>query len=108
MFGKLKTRLLRTHTAIMGGLESVLGSESRLASLDALEEALVSSDVGVKVASELVDGIKDSLHLGRDAAASRMRDMIYLMIKGVEAPLAVSVGGPPFVVMVLGVNGVGA
>ena len=51
--------------------------------------------------------MKDSLHLGKDAVASRMRDMVYLMIKGVEAPLDVSVGGPPFVIMVLGVNGVG-
>ncbi|MEK7880368.1 MAG: signal recognition particle-docking protein FtsY [Deltaproteobacteria bacterium] len=107
MLGKLKTRLLRTHNAIMGGLESVLGSESRLSSLDALEEALVSSDVGARVAGEIVDGLKDSLHLGKDAVASRMRDMVYLMIKDVEAPLDVSVGGPPFVIMVLGVNGVG-
>ncbi|MBI5599926.1 MAG: signal recognition particle-docking protein FtsY [Deltaproteobacteria bacterium] len=106
---RLKARLARTHNAIMGGLESVLGKQSRKESLEALEEALIMADVGVKTSAEIADRLKDGFSgfWQREDLRDRLREEVLTILKDVESPLAVPSGQAPFVIMVLGVNGVG-
>jgi fused signal recognition particle receptor len=102
----LKSGLLRTHNAIIGGLESALGKASSKESLEILEEALITADVGVKTTLEIVEGLGPGDLEGLKAS---LRGSIYSVLKEVEAPpLEIYIKtASPFVIMVLGVNGVG-
>ncbi len=105
----LKSGLARTHSAIMGGVETAVSAEEKLSGpemLEKLEEALISADVGVAAATELVEGIRDRHGLW-DATALRdyFREALYDILKEIDKPL--DTGKKPFVMMVLGVNGVG-
>ncbi len=105
-FDSLKAGLARTHNAIMGSVESAFTGESREELLERLEESLIRSDVGVKASSEIVDHMRTKL-VGKDMEKLRecLRDEISGILQAVERPLVVD--RSPFVIMVLGVNGVG-
>jgi fused signal recognition particle receptor len=102
----LKVGLARTHNAIMGSVEGAFGGESREDLLERLEGSLIASDVGVKTSSEIVDRLR-GLMAGRDAERLKenLRGFLYEVLKEAESPLEIT--GAPFVIMVLGVNGVG-
>lgn len=102
----LKAGLARTHNAIMGGVESALTGTSREVLLERLEESLISSDIGVKTSSEIVDDLRNLLAGWDNERLKRhLKDSLYNILKDVERPLVVD--RKPFVMMVLGVNGVG-
>ncbi len=105
-FESLKAGLARTHNAIMGSVESAFTGESREALLERLEEALISSDVGVRTSADIVDRLRSVL-AGRDneKLKQHLKSNIYGILKVVEKPLEINKS--PFVIMVLGVNGVG-
>lgn len=105
-FESLKAGLARTHNAIMGSVESALTGSSREDILERLEESLITSDVGVKASSEIVDALRTRL-AGKDGEKlkSYLKESVYDILKEVERPLEITV--KPFVIMVLGVNGVG-
>lgn len=102
----LKAGLARTHNAIMGNVEAAFTGASRDEILERLEESLILADVGVTTSAEIVDRLR-AVFAGRDSEVLKqlLRDSIYDILKEVEKPLDVS--GKPFVIMVLGVNGVG-
>lgn len=105
-FENLKSGLARTHNAIMGSVESTFSEVSREELLDNLEESLIMADVGVNLATEIVDDMRAKL-TGKDPEKLRelLREAVYDILKEVEKPL--DLYRSPFVVMVLGVNGVG-
>lgn len=105
-FESLKAGLARTHNAIMGSVEAAFTGVSREEVLDKLEEALISSDVGVKTATEIVDNLRTKM-VGWDPNKFKdlLKDSIYDILKEVERPLEIDRN--PYVIMVLGVNGVG-
>jgi fused signal recognition particle receptor len=103
----LKSRLLKTHNTIIGGIESAIGRGSRKEILEILEEALITADVGVKNTQEMVDGLSECLLQDMESLNGRLRDSIFQTLKEVEAPLDIEAGDAPYVIMVLGVNGVG-
>ncbi|MBI5885157.1 MAG: signal recognition particle-docking protein FtsY [Deltaproteobacteria bacterium] len=102
----LKAGLARTHNAIMGNVEAAFTGASREEILDQLEESLILADVGVTTASEIVDRLR-TVFAGGDPERLRqlLRESVYDILKEVERPLDIS--ARPFVMMVLGVNGVG-
>ena len=105
-FSGLKARLIRTHNAIMGTVESAVAATSREDILSSLEESLISSDVGVRTSSEIVDSLRETL-AGRDGGKLKesLKDALHGILKEVERPLEIT--GRTFAIMVLGVNGVG-
>ncbi|MBI1910521.1 MAG: signal recognition particle-docking protein FtsY [Deltaproteobacteria bacterium] len=108
-FESLKAGLARTHNAIMGSVESAFNlnnGESREELFERLEESLITSDVGVKASMEIVGNLRTRL-VGWDTNKFKeyFRESIYDILKEVEKPLEIDKN--PFVIMVLGVNGVG-
>ena len=102
----LKTGLSRTHSALLGGVESAISAqvkEDPEVVLERLEEALICADVGVAAATGLVESMRNRW----DASKFRdyFKDALYDILKDVERPLEIN--KKPFVMMVLGVNGVG-
>src|SRR5579875_2508452 len=78
--------------------------------LDELEVALLTADVGVEATRELIDGLRRRMQRREfaDAAALRgaLRDALIAVLEPVSQPLEIA-GHHPFVVLVVGVNGVG-
>ncbi|MBQ9475824.1 MAG: signal recognition particle-docking protein FtsY [Bacteroidales bacterium] len=77
--------------------------------LDAIEEALVESDMGVdttlKVIDNLEDRVKRDKYMSSDELTALLREEISALIP--DAPAPSSEAPKPYVVLVVGVNGVG-
>ncbi len=79
--------------------------------LDEIETALLSADVGVTASSELADNLRKRMHKrefadGR-ALLSALRTELIALLKPVAVPLAIDPAAKPFVILTVGVNGVG-
>jgi fused signal recognition particle receptor len=105
---RLRRGLLSTRERLAGQLDVVLGrgpgDVTRV--LPELEEALVSADVGVRTAAELVARVKTRVGSTADGSGIRraLREEIEATLGAEEAPVP---SVRPWVVLVLGVNGVG-
>ena len=82
--------------------------------LDAIEEALLSSDMGVDTTLKLIDNLEERVErdkfMNMDELVDILRDEIgkLLNVNGEEAPVQVfDFTKKPYVVLVVGVNGVG-
>jgi fused signal recognition particle receptor len=78
--------------------------------LDELETILITADVGVEASSTLVEGLRKRMHkrefADADALLAALREALVAMLLPVQQPLEVS-GHAPFVVLTVGINGVG-
>jgi fused signal recognition particle receptor len=105
---RLRRGLVATRERLLGQLDAVLARAPNDADrvYPELEEALVAADVGVRTAAELVAGVRGRVGHGGDAGGIRaaVRDEVAAIL-GADAPPAPT--ERPWVVLVLGVNGVG-
>ena len=112
-FDKIKQSLTRTKEQFVERLDEIVrgadapaerGRPVNLETLDALEEALVSADVGVAATDQIVSAIRQ-----RRARGESLRDLvkaeILSILRGAERPA--SNGRRPHVVLIVGVNGTG-
>ncbi len=110
---RLKTGLQKTRKGFLRSLDQVFLGKKQLDDemVARLEEVLVTADIGVKTAYELLENVTDRVkrrELGdSEAVISHLKALIKDILSGVEAPLRVGYGSGPFVVMALGVNGSG-
>ncbi len=78
--------------------------------LDELETTLITADVGIAATHELVEDLRRRMHKREFADANALLDALrtalITMLQPVAQPLQVS-GRKPFVLLVVGVNGVG-
>lgn len=109
-FEKLKAGLKKTKDSMMGKIERLLHSFTKIDEelFEELEETLITSDIGVTTSEKICDelrsqvkakGITDPL-----AVKDMLKDIIADML-GEEVPLDMST--TPSVILVIGVNGVG-
>jgi fused signal recognition particle receptor len=113
ILSRLKRGLFMTHNELIAKVGDAIRArfEPDPAALDALEEALLSADVGPATASELVERVKEEA--GRHGAEET--DVVRRVLKEeVERRLTISgtlpigeLSGKPHVVLVVGVNGTG-
>lgn len=78
--------------------------------LDELEVTLLSADVGVGATTELIDDLRRRMHKREFADAMALRETLRARLTALLEPVAqpLDVGGrKPFVLLVVGVNGVG-
>ena len=114
---KLEEGLEKTRTSFLGKIGRLLAGKDQVddSVLDDLEEALVTSDVGVKTTLEVIKRVEARVardkYVSSDELTNLIREEIAsLVVKGeahrpadFEAPLE----NRPHVIMVVGVNGVG-
>jgi fused signal recognition particle receptor len=110
---KLRQGLSRTKQQIVTRFEEIVGTadtpESRTRSVDvhtleALEELLVSADVGVPATERIITAVRDRTRHGES-----LRDMVKAEIAGIFAAASAPPpdGHRPHVTLVVGVNGTG-
>jgi len=79
--------------------------------LDEIETALITADVGVTAATQLIEGLRKRMK-AREFADARalltaLRSELIAMLQPVARPLQIDSAARPFVLLTVGVNGVG-
>ncbi len=111
LFQNLKRGLLKTHQGFVGSLDRLFSGTKQIDQdlIDALEEILITADLGVRTTSRLLEGIQNSAKSQDCHSPERikefLRDEILQILSAGERP--VQVNKKPFVFMIVGVNGVG-
>ena len=112
MLRRLKGALSKTRQRWRQGLENLIHGKKTIDAdlLERLEEILMSADLGIHTVQRLLTGVRDRLDRHERADPSRLnvflKAELLAVLKKKESPLDLS-GPVPFVVMMVGVNGVG-
>ena len=110
-FGRLEAGLTKSSGRLSAGIGAVF-TKRRLddAALEALEELLITADLGVETAARLTQEIART-RFDREVAPEAVRAALAEAIAGILAPVAkpleISPDHRPHVVLVVGVNGTG-
>lgn len=110
-FARLKDGLKRTSSAISEGITGIF-TKKKLdqASLDELEELLISADLGVGPAARVVESLRKT-RFGKDVSPEEVREAlaeeIAAMLAPVAKPLVLDATARPHVILMVGVNGTG-
>jgi fused signal recognition particle receptor len=114
IFQRLRRGLAKTQGLLVGGVDDLLrpGRGMDEALYEELEEVLIVADVGVEATRRLMEGIRRESKRKGIADANDviplLRHEVLEILRPYEAPLVIEGSkGVPFVVMVIGVNGVG-
>ncbi|POS01717.1 signal recognition particle-docking protein FtsY [Flavobacterium croceum] len=109
--------LEKTKTSFFSKLTKAVAGKSKVDDevLDNLEEVLVSSDVGVNTTLKIIERIEERVskdkYLGTDELNAILREEIAALLSetnsGEESEFIVPSTTKPYVIMVVGVNGVG-
>jgi len=113
VFGRLRDSLTRTKQQIVDRFDDIVRRADEpdrrsgtvdLETIDALEEVLISADVGVAATDRIVGAVKQ-----RPRNGSSLRDLVKEEIRGIFAAVdrPVAVTEHPKVTLVVGVNGTG-
>jgi fused signal recognition particle receptor len=113
-FQKLSAGLTKTREAVTGQLDRMLGRAADPALLDDLEAALLGADLGVPAVDRIMEQLRGQMRGGNFSSADRVREQLRASllealrpIQGLSIEQLVAQGPKPFVVLVVGVNGVG-
>jgi fused signal recognition particle receptor len=108
---KLTSGLSKTSARVTSSLSSLLGRSSiDAASIEEVEDALISADLGTAAAARLAERVRRHKFDGEVTAevlASALADGITEILEPVAAPLVPQPGNRPHVVLLVGVNGSG-
>lgn len=113
LFGRLKSGLSRTRSRLSEGLSSlVLGEKQIDASiLDDVETQLLSADVGLEATDQIIANLKRQLDRKELSDPERFMVALQAELRALLEPateaLQIDASRKPFVILVVGVNGVG-
>lgn len=111
-FDRLKSGLSKTHENLVGRIDTLLLGKKQIDAdtLEELEEILITADIGVSTAVELIRTLEQRLKRNElqdaDALRRALKEEILARLAKHCAPLDTA-AHVPFVIMVIGVNGVG-
>jgi fused signal recognition particle receptor len=104
--------LSKTHETIVGRIDTLLLGKKQIDSetLEELEEILISADLGVATSNELIRILeqrlkRDELRDGTALKKALKEEMLARLVQ--DAPVIDVDSASPYVIMVIGVNGVG-
>ncbi|ACS93531.1 signal recognition particle-docking protein FtsY [Teredinibacter turnerae T7901] len=112
-FTRIKQGLSRTSNQLSGGLASLLLGKKAIDDelLEEIETLLLMADVGVEATTDIIDDLTARVARKQladsDALYAALRQSLADLLLDVEAPLDVECAQKPFVILVVGVNGVG-
>lgn len=116
-FSRLSDGLSKTRDGVVGRINNLVKSKGTIdeETLEQMEEILISGDVGVDTALTIVEQIRERVKQEKYKSVEELdkliRDEMQMLIGGEEDPGANPFSIPrdkhPYVIMVVGVNGVG-
>jgi fused signal recognition particle receptor len=111
-FSRLKKGLLKTRVNIGAGFSSIFSGKKIDDDLfEELETQLLTADLGVDTTMKLIDRLTDGANRKQlkdgDALYELMKQEMAAMLKTAEQSLTIPAEKKPFVILMVGVNGVG-
>jgi len=114
LFSRLTSRLGKTRESFTYQMDALFLGKKEIDSdlLDSLEEILITADLGVETSEELLDYARNKIKRKELLDPNALKDILKKQIKKLllandaDATLVMPKSGP-FVIMVIGVNGVG-
>ena len=110
LFRRFRERLSRSREALAGGLDRVFAGRKEVdaALLEELEELLITADLGVETTLHLVQALQDRLKRRELADVERLKAALREeMLNILQGPPPLERTARPWVVLLVGVNGVG-
>lgn len=110
LFRRFRERLSRSREAISGGLDRVFAGRKEVdaALLEELEELLITADLGVETTLHLVQALQERLKRRELADVERLKAALREeMLNLLQGPPVPERTARPWVVLLVGVNGVG-
>lgn len=112
LLDRLKAGVQKTRSGFVSAIDDAVYGKKEIDAdtLDELEYALITADIGVRTSTEILDAVREraSRHMLSDASQLKplIRERLLQVLEATERPLP-RVTNPPAVVMVVGVNGAG-
>ncbi len=110
MFRRLRERLSRTRDTLAGGLDRLLNGHKEVDALllEELEELLITADIGVETTLFLIQALYEKLRRRELGDVERLKAALKAeMVALLAAPPPPEITARPWVVLVVGINGVG-
>jgi len=112
-FGRLKERLGKTRSGLVGGVRAVLGGRGKLddETVEELEAILIQADLGVETTLDVLEQLREvvkekRLNSDDDIIESLKEILLGILLEG-DHNLQWTVSNPPQVTLITGVNGSG-
>jgi fused signal recognition particle receptor len=105
VFSKFSRGLKKTRENVFGSIGKILHSGQKMTddTFDEIEEILISSDMGVDTAMEILDDLRDQRFNDTDAFLAELKTAISTALtEGKKIPK-----GNPHIILIVGVNGTG-
>ncbi|WP_092345437.1 signal recognition particle-docking protein FtsY [Desulfuromusa kysingii] len=112
LFERFKAGLSKTQSTLVGRVDSLLRGRTAIDAdlIEELEEILITADLGMQTTQQLIDSLESSRTKGELASSEQVRQLLMEELTKIlsfdSKPLDVT-SASPFVIMVIGVNGVG-
>ena len=112
LFERFKAGLSKTQSSLVGRVDSLLRGRTTIDTdlIEELEEILITADLGMQTTQQLIDSLESSRTKGELASPDQVRQLLMEELAKIlsfdSKPLDVT-SASPFVIMVVGVNGVG-
>ncbi len=110
LMGRLRERLSRTRDSLAGGLDRILRGRREIDAelLEALEELLITADLGVETTLHLIGALQEKLRRRELGDVARLKQALRQeMTALLTVPAPREITSRPWVVLMVGVNGVG-
>jgi len=108
---RLTAGLKSSSTKLTSGLSALFGKERiEASSIEDIEDALISADLGMSSTLAIVDALKAHRWDGpisEDGLRKVLADQIRVILEPVEVPLSIKIDHQPHVILLVGVNGSG-
>lgn len=111
--GRLRSGLSRTSEQFGSGLGNLLFGKKVIDEelMEEIETLLLSADVGVDACTNILDDLSQKVQRNQladgEALFQALKDALRHLLTDVEAPLQIDATKSPYVILVVGVNGVG-
>jgi len=113
VFERIKKGLGKTRASLTGGMADMFSVGKKIDEelLEDIETTLLMADVGVTATSEIIDSLTDKLERNQlkdgEALRKALREQLQGLLKDVTTPLEIDTSKQPYVILMVGVNGVG-
>ncbi len=110
VFRRLRERLTRTREALSGGMDRLFHGRKVVDAelLDELEELLITADLGVETSLFLIQALQDKLRRRELGDVDKLKAALQAeMVALLTGPPAPERNARPWVVLMVGINGVG-
>ncbi|HET8807926.1 MAG TPA: signal recognition particle-docking protein FtsY [Methylophaga sp.] len=113
LFGRLKQGLSRSSQRLTDGFADLVLGKKTIDDelLEDLETQLLSADLGIEATQSIIDDLTQRVARKQladpQALFTAMRDDMVDLLKPVQQPLVIKSDGGPFVILMVGINGVG-